>query len=63
MLDPWIIEQIRRREEEERRRREERPSLEIPLERPGDADRERERDRDGGRKGPERGVIILNYSL
>ena len=28
MLEPWIIEQIRRREEEERRR--ERPRLEIP---------------------------------
>jgi len=31
MLEPWIIEQIRRREEEERRRREERPFLELPL--------------------------------
>jgi hypothetical protein len=29
MLEPWIIEQIRRREEEERRRNE-RPQLEIP---------------------------------
>jgi len=29
MLEPWIIEQIRRREEEERRRNE-RPRLEIP---------------------------------
>ena len=30
MLEPWIIEQIRRREEEERRRNE-RPQLEVPL--------------------------------
>jgi hypothetical protein len=29
MLEPWIIEQIRRREQEERRRHE-RPQLEIP---------------------------------
>ena len=29
MLEPWIIEQIRRREEEERRKNE-RPQLEIP---------------------------------
>lgn len=33
MLDPWIIEEIRRREEE-RRQREEGGRLEIPLERP-----------------------------
>ena len=31
MLEPWIIEQIRRREEEERRKQE-RPQLEIPAE-------------------------------
>ena len=30
MLEPWIIEQIRRREEEERRKQE-RPQLEIPM--------------------------------
>jgi hypothetical protein len=30
MLEPWIIEQIRRREEEERRRHE-RPQLELPV--------------------------------
>jgi hypothetical protein len=30
MLEPWIIEQIRRREEEERRRSE-RPQLELPV--------------------------------
>jgi hypothetical protein len=31
MLEPWIIEQIRRREEEERRRRDERPRIDLPL--------------------------------
>ena len=31
MLEPWIIEQIRRREEEERRRNEEHPRLELPV--------------------------------
>ena len=31
MLDPWIIEEIRRREKEERRQQEEqRPMIEIP---------------------------------
>ena len=36
MLDPWIIEEIRRREQEERRRQDERerPFLEIPHDAP-----------------------------
>jgi hypothetical protein len=60
MLEPWIIEQIRRREEEERRRNE-RPQLEIPLrdERwkhpAGDDDREEKDDEEGS----ERGVVII----
>jgi hypothetical protein len=60
MLEPWIIEQIRRREEEERRRNE-RPQLEIPLrdERwkpPANEDDDRDPDReDDG----ERGVVII----
>jgi hypothetical protein len=33
MLDPWIIEEIRRREEEERQDRQ-RPVVELPLETP-----------------------------
>jgi hypothetical protein len=67
MLDPWIIEQIRRREEEERRKNE-RPYLELPVpDLPrwpsrndadeGDADRERDRDSD--RDEPKRGVVII----
>jgi hypothetical protein len=33
MLDPWIIEEIRRREEE-RRREQQAPRLEVPLDAP-----------------------------
>lgn len=63
MLEPWIIEQIRRREEEERRRHEQ-PRLEIPIrddrykrDRPEDEeDEEEKKDRDGGN----RGVVIID---
>ena len=64
MLEPWIIEQIRRREEEERRRNEQ-PRLEIPVrddrwkrERPEDEEEEEKekKDRDGGN----RGVVIID---
>jgi hypothetical protein len=66
MLEPWIIEQIRRREEEERQEQEERrPRLELPLSderwparnESDDDGRERERDRD--RDEPKRGVVII----
>jgi len=63
MLEPWIIEQIRRREEEERRKHE-RPRLEIPA--PDDREEWREptgtdgneredRDRDRDRRDRETG--------
>jgi hypothetical protein len=63
VLEPWIIEQIRRREEEERRRQEQ-PRLEIPVrddrykrDRPEDEEEEEEKkDRDGGN----RGVVIID---
>jgi len=64
MLEPWIIEQIRRREEEERRRSE-RPQLEIPANderwrrRPdeeSDADSDKEKEPEGG----PRGVVIID---
>jgi len=74
MLEPWIIEQIRRREEEERRRSE-RPQLEIPMgderwrrrpdeEPDNDTDRDR-RDRGGEDEekepdGGRRGVMIID---
>ena len=65
MLEPWIIEQIRRREEEERRRHEQ-PRLEIPVrddhwkrDRPEDEeDEEKEKDKD--RDGGNRGVVIID---
>jgi hypothetical protein len=57
ILDPWVIEDIRRREEEKRRREEDRPVVQID-------------DGDLGYRGPEpggekpekdRGVTIINY--
>lgn len=60
MLEPWIIEQIRRREEEERRRNE-RPQLELPVpdlpwQRETDDQAGDEQDEDGE---PKRGVVII----
>ena len=63
MLEPWIIEQIRRREEEERRRQEQ-PRLEIPArderwkrDRPEDEEEDEEKkDREEGN----RGVVIID---
>lgn len=68
MLEPWIIEQIRRREEEERRRNEQ-PRLEIPArddrwkrDRPPgeDEDEGEEKDKDKDRDGGNRGVVIID---
>jgi hypothetical protein len=66
MLEPWIIEQIRRREEEERRRNEH-AQLEIPMgdenwRRPPDDESEKDRDRDGDKEpeGGPRGVVIID---
>jgi hypothetical protein len=63
VLEPWIIEQIRRREEEERRRQEQ-PRLEIPVrderwkrDRPEDEEEDEEKkDREEGN----RGVVIID---
>jgi hypothetical protein len=59
MLDPWIIEEIRRREEEERQHREQ-PVLEIPLDvpHPGQTGR-KEPEPDSG----ERGVVIVDFCV
>jgi hypothetical protein len=62
MLEPWIIEQIRRREEEERRRNE-RPQLEVPIrderwKRPA-ADEDKEKDKDD--ESSDRGVVIIDF--
>jgi hypothetical protein len=65
VLEPWIIEQIRRREEEERRR--ERPRLEIPSRderwKPDHEEHEkphRDDDEDEGREKSDRGVVIID---
>jgi hypothetical protein len=62
VLEPWIIEQIRRREEEERRRHEQ-PRLEIPVrddrwkrDHPEEDEEEEDKERDGGN----RGVVIID---
>ena len=59
MLDPWIIEEIRRREEEERRERE-RPVLELPLDVPAYPMPSNE-----GKKPDdvERGVVIVDFRV
>ena len=58
MLDPWIIEEIRKREE--RNRRDERPMLEIPLEEPP---RDVEDTAVGEEEEIERGVVIVDFGL
>jgi hypothetical protein len=58
MLDPWIIEEIKRREQ----RNEERPVIELPIRGPEGRDRER----NGPAKKeeePPRGVAIIDYGV
>jgi hypothetical protein len=61
MLEPWIIEQIRRREEEERRRNEELPRLELPVADEGRPSRPDRDDRSSSEDDdePKRGVVII----
>ena len=57
MLDAFIIEELKRRErEEERKRDEQRPRVEIPAsdEKPVHP---------SGEDKPERGVVIIDYSV
>jgi hypothetical protein len=62
VLEPWIIEQIRRREEEARRRNE-RPRLEIPIHderwKP-DPERDEKDEDERDEDKPERGVVIID---
>lgn len=70
MLDPWIIEEIKRREREERQKREERPRVEIPAdeipdqEEPKDrgySEPENETDKsDRNDRKPESEVVIIS---
>lgn len=58
MLEPWIIDEIRRREEE--RRRGDRPQLELPVPDCNWPGMEHEDHRgERGDKAPERGVVII----
>jgi hypothetical protein len=62
MLDPWIIEEIRRREEEERR--DDRPVVEVPRDIPDfppehEGRDEQERKKDDG----ERGVVVVDFRV
>jgi hypothetical protein len=61
MLDPWIIEEIRRREESERDSQ--RPQLEIPIEMPRrpSTDTLPEGTLPEPPPGEERGVVILEF--
>jgi hypothetical protein len=61
MLDPWIIEEIRRREEDERQHREQRPVVEIPLDIPSFPTGQ-----DGKsppQPGEERGVTVIDFGI
>jgi hypothetical protein len=66
VLEPWIIEQIRRREEEERRRQD-RPRLEVPERdgrwKPGSEEEQRRQEQEDEEKEdrdrPQRGVVII----
>jgi hypothetical protein len=55
MLNPFIIDQIKRREQDERRRRERQPVLELPVPMPT-APRPAAEDDESG----ERGVFIID---
>ena len=59
MLEPWIIDQIRRREEEERRRGD-RPQLELPVpDGPGDKPENDAGDEEKDEPETKRGVVII----
>ena len=58
MLDAFIIEEIKRREQE---REQHRPRVDLPLPEPSRPHRQNDkRDED---EGPQRGVIIIDYSV
>jgi hypothetical protein len=58
MLDPWIIEEIKRRE----KRRIEQPVVQIPAQGPPERDRDRGRKKDEEEKDP-RGVEIIDFAV
>ena len=60
MLDPWIIEEIRRREEEQRREDARRAVLEMPLPFPEEGE---VRDRPAKDEETPRGVTIIDFRI
>ena len=58
MLDPWIIEEIRKREEERRRDRAEQPRIEAPRDLPMRPPEHEGRPADDD-KDANRGVVII----
>ncbi len=62
MLDPWIIEQIRRREEEQRRR-DERPQLEVPVRDEGWHPSPESEGEDEAPRRDDRGVVIIDFRV
>jgi hypothetical protein len=59
MLDPWIIDEIRRREEEERQHREQ-PVLELPMDMPVYPNQD---GHSSPQPGEERGVFIVDFRV
>jgi hypothetical protein len=59
VLDAFIIEEIKKREQE---RDGERPRLELPLPDPETHRQNERRERDDAER-PERGVVIIDYSI
>jgi len=57
MLDPWIIEKIRRREETQR----EREAIQIEIERPPEYRREGTKPSHADDAGPQRGVTVIEF--
>ena len=58
MLDAFIIEEIRRREQE---RDSHRPRLDLPLPEPSRPNRQRDLGEED--EAPQRGVVIIDYSI
>ena len=58
MLDPWIIDEIRRREQD--RLREDEAVEQLPCEVPSVLPPESEH---RGEEGPARGVVVVDYTL
>lgn len=60
MLDPWIIEEIRRREEEQRRRESDRR---VIIEAPESDPNHEERGRPTDTEETSRGVVVIDFRV